>query len=225
MGQKVHPYILRIRFGKEWKSRWFTQKRREFAAFLEEDIKIRKLIKDFYPQGSIAQIIIDRVSSESVRIRIRTSRPGVIIGRRGQGIERIKSDIQSLVKREVIIDIEEVTEPEKEAQLIAEIIAFQIVKRVNYRRAMKKAIANALAAGIEGIKIRCSGRLQGAEIARSEVYKQGKVPLQTFRSDIDYGYAIAKTTYGTIGVKVWAYRGEKPLGYYLKDTGEDEEKK
>jgi len=215
MGQKVHPYILRIGFGKDWLSRWFSPSRREFAAFLEEDVRIRGYIKKSYTGGSVATIVIERVSLGFVRIRIRTSRPGVIIGRRGQDIERVKSELNRLTKKEIIIDVEEVTEPALEAQLVAEMIGFQLIRRVNFRRAMKKAIQQAVSAGGEGIKIKCSGRLGGVEIARKESYKYGKVPLQTFRADIDYGFYIAKTTYGTIGVKVWIYKGEKRLGHYL----------
>ncbi len=216
MGQKVHPYILRIGFGKDWLSKWFIARKREFAQFLDEDIRIRELIKKNYPFGSIANILIERVSQNLIRIRIRTSRPGVIIGRRGQDIERLKQEIAEFTQKEVIIDVEEIENPYLEAQLVSEIIAFQITKRVNFRRAMKRAIQQAVNLGCEGIKIRCSGRLGGVEIARSEVYKYGKIPLQTFRYDIDYGFSIAKTTYGTIGVKVWIYKGEKNLGAYLK---------
>ena len=215
MGQKVHPYILRIGFGKDWLSRWFTPKRREFAEFLEEDMRIREHIKKSYSRGSVATIVIERVSLSIIRIRIRTSRPGVIIGRRGQDIERVKSELNKLTKKEIIIDVEEVTEPALEAQLVAEMIGFQLIRRVHFRRAMKKAIQQAVSSGGEGIKIKCSGRLGGVEIARKESYKYGKVPLQTFRADIDYGFYIAKTTYGTIGIKVWIYKGEKRLGHYL----------
>lgn len=215
MGQKVHPYVLRIGFGKDWGSRWFSLRRREYADFLEEDIKIRKFIKESYPGGSIAAVIIERVSPTFIRIRVRTSRPGIIIGRRGQDIERVKQELTKLTNKEVVIDVEEVTEPALEAQLVAELIAFQIIKRVNFRRAMKKAIQQATALGCEGLKIRCSGRLGGLEIARSEVYKYGKVPLQTFRADIDFGFYEALTTYGKIGIKVWMYKGEKNLGHYL----------
>ncbi len=215
MGQKVHPYILRIGFGKDWLSRWFTPKRREFAEFLEEDLRIREHIKKSYSRGSVATIVVERVSLSIIRIRIRTSRPGVIIGRRGQDIERVKSELNKLTKKEIIIDVEEVTEPALEAQLVAEMIGFQLIRRVHFRRAMKKAIQQAVSSGGEGIKIKCSGRLGGVEIARKESYKHGKVPLQTFRADIDYGFYIAKTTYGTIGIKVWIYKGEKRLGHYL----------
>ena len=215
MGQKVHPYILRIGFGKDWLSRWFTPKKKEFADFLEEDLKIRGHIKKSYSRGSVATIVIERVSLGIVRIRIRTSRPGVIIGRRGQDIERVKAELNKLTKKEIIIDVEEVTEPALEAQLVAEMIGFQLIRRVHFRRAIKKAIQQAVSSGGEGIKIKCSGRLGGVEIARKESYKHGKVPLQTFRADIDYGFYIARTTYGTIGIKVWIYKGEKRLGHYL----------
>ena len=215
MGQKVHPYILRIGFGKDWLSRWFTPKKKEFADFLEEDLKIRGHIKKSYSRGSVATIVIERVSLGIVRIRIRTSRPGVIIGRRGQDIERVKAELNKLTKKEIIIDVEEVTEPALEAQLVAEMIGFQLIRRVHFRRAMKKAIQQAVSSGGEGIKIKCSGRLGGVEIARKESYKHGKVPLQTFRADIDYGFYIARTTYGAIGIKVWIYKGEKRLGHYL----------
>lgn len=222
MGQKVHPYILRIGFGKDWLSHWFSSRKREYANFLEEDIKIREHIKSSYSHGSIATIVIERVSLEVIRVRIRTSRPGVIIGRRGQDIERIKRALSDLVKREIVIDVEEVLEPALEAQLVAEMIGFQLIKRVNFRRAMKRAMQQATSVGGEGMKIRCSGRLGGVEIARQETYKYGKIPLQTFRADIDYGFYIAKTTYGTIGVKVWIYKGQKNLGSYLiSDEGQE----
>lgn len=224
MGQKVHPYILRIGFGKTWQSRWFAVKRSEYADFLEEDLRIRDLIKKNYPLGSISNIIIERVSLTLIRIRVRTSRPGVIIGRRGQDIEKIKRGISSLTQKEIIVDVEEVVDPSVDAQLVAELIAFQLLKRVNFRRAMKRTIQQALAAGCEGIKIRCSGRLGGVEIARSESYKQGKVPLQTFRADIDYGFTVAKTPYGTIGVKTWIYKGVKNLGHYMLQPESSENK-
>ena len=215
MGQKVHPYILRIGFGKDWLSRWFTVNKREYANFLEEDVKIRKIVKSSYPTGSVSIIIIERVSMGVIRVKIRTSRPGVIIGRRGQDIERVKKILFELVKKEIYIDVEEVKDASKDAQLVAEQIGFQLKRRVHFRRAMKKAIQQATNRGAEGIKIRCSGRLGGVEIARKETYKEGKVPLQTFRADIDYGFFMANTTYGVIGVKVWIYKGIKNLGDYL----------
>jgi len=225
MGQKVHPYVLRIGFGKDWLSRWFTSKKSEYADFLEEDLAIRKRVKDSYPKGSIAAIVIERISGGLVRIRIRTSRPGVIIGRRGQDIERVKQELGKLTKKEVIVDVEEVLEPALEAQLVAELIGFQLIRRVNFRRAMKRAIQQATSLGGEGIKIKCSGRLGGVEIARVESYKYGKVPLQTFRADIDYGFYTAQTTYGAIGIKVWIYKGEKNLGSYLITEEEKKELK
>lgn len=225
MGQKVHPYILRIGFGKDWGSRWFSLKKREYADFLEEDLTIRESIKRNYPVGSIAASVIERVSPMLIRIRIKTSRPGVVIGRGGRDIERIKQDISHLTKKEIIIDVEEISDPALEAQLVAEQIGFQLLKRVNFRRAMKRAIQQATSLGCEGIKMRCSGRLGGVEISRSEVYKYGKIPLQTFRADIDYGFYVAQTTYGSIGVKVWMYKGEKRLGdYMIKPSAKGEEK-
>ena len=222
MGQKVHPYILRIGFGKDWQSKWFSDRKRDYAQFLDEDLKARKIVKDFYTLGSIASISVERASPTLLRLQIRTSRPGVIIGRRGQDIERLKSKLTAAIKKEVMIDVVEVSDPSVEAQLVAELIAFQMIKRVNFRRAMKKAIQQAVSLGCEGLKVRSSGRLGGVEIARSEKYKYGKVPLHTFRADIDYGFSVAKTTYGTIGVKAWIYKGQKMLGSYLaKDTQEE----
>ncbi|MCF7873131.1 MAG: 30S ribosomal protein S3 [Candidatus Omnitrophica bacterium] len=215
MGQKVHPYVLRIGFGKSWLSRWFSPKKGEYADFLEEDLAIRKKIKESYALGSIATIDIERVSSGGIRIKVRTSRPGVIIGRRGQDIERVKKDLSDMTGKEIIIDVEEVSDQALEGQLVAELIAFQLIKRVKFRRAMKKALQQAQSSLGEGIKVQCSGRLGGVELARSESYKYGKIPLHTFRTDIDYGFAVAKTTYGTIGVKVWVYKGQKQLGDYL----------
>lgn len=225
MGQKVHPYVLRIGFGKSWKSLWFSGRKRAFANSLEEDIKIKKLIRSSYPKGSISAIIVERVSTDAIRIKIRTSRPGVIIGRRGKDIERIKAEIQEKSGKEVFIDVQEVSNSSLEAQLVAEMIAFQMEKRVYFRRAMKRALSKSIQDGCQGMKIRCSGRLGGLELARSEVYKYGKIPLQTFRSNVDYAYTIARTTYGSIGVKVWIYRGEAWPGSYLNQPQESEEKK
>ncbi len=225
MGQKVHPYILRIGFAKDWLSCWFSARKNEYAQLLEEDYRFRSKIKETYPYGSISQIALERVSNNFVRIKIRTSRPGIIIGRRGQDIERLKQVLSEMSKKEVAIDVEEVVEPALEAQLVAELIAFQITKRVNYRRAIKRALQQAQALGCEGMKIRISGRLEGAEISRSEIYRYGKVPLQTFSADIDYGFGLAKTTYGTIGIKVWIYKGKKPLGSYLKAKTEEKVKR
>lgn len=225
MGQKVHPYILRIGFGKDWLSRWFTNSKREFAQNLEEDIKIRNIVKKSYPLGFISSIIIERISSY-IKVTIYTSHPGMVIGRRGQERDKVRSEIEKATGKKVRLDTKEVLEPSLDAQLVAEMICFQIIKRVNYRKAVKRALQQAQSLGCEGMKIRVGGRLEGAEIARSEIYKYGKVPLQTFRSDIDYGFSVAKTTYGTIGVKVWIYKGEKYPGDYLKYiTGEEKRDK
>ncbi|MEW6171130.1 MAG: 30S ribosomal protein S3 [Candidatus Omnitrophota bacterium] len=206
MGQKVNPLILRIGFIKNWNSIWFAKKK-DYAKFIEEDFKIRKFIKARFKQAAVAKIVIERVS-DRVKIKIHSARPGIIIGRHGQDIERLREDLNSLVKREISIDIEEVTEPFLEASLIAENIAFQLEKRVAFRRAMKRAMEQAMSSGAKGIKISCGGRLGGAEIARTENARQGKVPLQTLRADIDFHIAEALTTFGLIGVKVWLYRGD-----------------
>lgn len=206
MGQKVNPLILRIGFIKNWNSIWFAKKK-DYAKFIEEDFKIRKFIKARFKQAAVAKIVIERVS-DRVKIKIHSARPGIIIGRHGQDIERLREDLNSLVKREISIDIEEVTEPFLEVSLIAENIAFQLEKRVAFRRAMKRAMEQAMSSGAKGIKISCGGRLGGAEIARTENARQGKVPLQTLRADIDFHIAEALTTFGLIGVKVWLYRGD-----------------
>ena len=206
MGQKVHPYIQRVGIHKSWFSQWFT-KGREFKKFIEEDIKIRKHIKEKFFQAAISKILIERLV-DKIRIRIKTARPGMIIGRGGREIEFLREDLNSLTKREVIIDIEEIENPYLDAQLIAESISLQLEKRIAYRRAMKRAIEQAIDSGAKGIKITCSGRLAGAEMCRAETYKQGKIPLQTLRADIDYGFSQASTAYGYIGVKVWLYKGD-----------------
>jgi len=206
MGQKCSPLILRIGFIKNWNSLWFA-KYKDIPRFIEEDYKIRKFIKGNFKHAAIANIIIERLA-ERVRIRISSARPGIIIGRHGADIERLREELNSMVKREVSIDIEEVKEPSLDAQLVAENVALQLEKRVAFRRAMKRSISQAVSAGAQGIKVSCAGRLGGAEMSRRETYKQGKVPLSTFRADIQYGFAEALTTYGLIGVKVWIYKGE-----------------
>ena len=206
MGQKVHPYSFRLGFIKTWKSRWFA-KQKDYADLLLEDFKIRKFIKKQYASAAVSYTEIER-ASDSVRVIIHSARPGIIIGRRGADIDRLRDDLSSLTNKDIFIDIKEIKDPQIEAQLIAENIAFQLEKRVAFRRAMKKAVQMAMQHGAEGIKIRCSGRLGGHEIARSEVYKEGKVPLQTLRADIDYGQVTAICSYGTIGIKVWIYKGE-----------------
>lgn len=205
MGQKTHPYGLRLGYIKPWKAKWFS--RRGLDALLHEDLKLRDYIKKKLGFAGISNIEIER-SSRRVRVRIHTARPGVIIGRRGQEIDKIKEDLSSLSKSELFVDIKEVKSPQTDAQLIAENIAMQLEKRIGFRRAMKKAIQTAMAKGALGIKLCCKGRLGGAEIAREEKYHEGKIPLSTFRADVDYGFAEAFTTYGTIGCKVWVYKGD-----------------
>ena len=205
MGQKVHPIGLRLGINRTWNSRWFAGS--EFASLVIEDNEIRRFLKKRLYQASVSQIEIERAANK-VRLRIYTSRPGIIIGKRGAEIENLKKEIESKIKREVFIDIKEVRRPELEAQLVAENIAIQLVRRVAFRRAMKKAVNSAMRFGAKGIKISCSGRLGGAEMARREWYREGRVPLHTLRADIDYGFTEAFTTYGAIGVKVTIFRGE-----------------
>jgi len=205
LGQKVHPYGLRIGYIKPWKARWFAK--RDAGTVLMEDLKIRAYLKKKLAIAGISSIEIDRASNR-VRIRIFAAKPGVIIGRRGQEIDKIKEDLAALTKSEVFLDIKEVKMPQIDAQLVAENIVLQLEKRIGFRRAMKKAIQLAMQKGALGIKVQCKGRLGGAEIAREEKYHEGKVPLSTFRADIDYGFAEAFTTYGTIGCKTWIYKGD-----------------
>lgn len=206
MGQKVHPYGLRIGIIKGWKSQWFADKK-AYTSYLLEDVKIRKYIQKRLSQAAVSDIEIERASN-NIRIKIHSARPGVIIGRRGAEIDKLKEELQNMTQKEIAIDILEVKDPALSAQLVAENIAFQIEKRIPFRRAMKRAVQTAMSNGAAGIKIMCSGRLGGAEIARREGYKEGKVPLHTLRADVDYGFDEALTTYGLIGVKVWIYKGE-----------------
>ncbi|NQS99438.1 MAG: 30S ribosomal protein S3 [Candidatus Omnitrophica bacterium] len=206
MGQKAHPYGLRLGFIKGWKSSWFAKKKL-FPQLLREDISIRQHIKANFHNAGIASIDIERAQGRA-RIILHTSRPGVIIGRRGADIDRLKDSLQDITGKQIFIDIKEIKRPEIEAQLVAENVAFQLERRIAFRRAMKKALQTAMNAGAGGIKIACAGRLGGAEMSRKEKYRQGKIPLQTFRADIDYGFAEARTTYGAIGVKVWVYKGD-----------------
>lgn len=205
MGQKVHPYGLRVGYIKPWKARWFAK--RDAGVVLQEDLKIRKYLKEKLSFAGISAIEIDRASNR-MRVRIFAAKPGVIIGRRGQEIDKIKEDLAALTKNEVFLDIKEVKMPQIDAQLVAENMALQLEKRIGFRRAMKKAVQLAMQKGALGIKVKCKGRLGGAEIAREEKYHEGKVPLGTFRADIDYGFAEAFTTYGTIGCKAWIYKGD-----------------
>jgi small subunit ribosomal protein S3 len=206
VGQKVSPIILRIGFIKNWQSNWFSGKK-DFPGFIQEDYKIRNYIKTKFAQAAIARIGIDRLINQ-IRIRIASARPGLIIGRHGADIEKLREDLKNITNRELAVDIEEIKNPAMEAQLVAENISFQLVKRIAFRRAIKRAIEQTINAGAQGIKVVCSGRLGGAEMSRQESYKQGKLPLSTFRADIDYGFAEAQTTYGKIGVKVWVYKGD-----------------
>ena len=206
MGQKVHPYSFRLGYIRDWSSRWFARKK-DFGRLLVEDAKIRVHIKKNLMQAAVSKIEIERASNR-VRIIIHRGRPGVIIGRKGAEIDRLRDDLREIVDKELQIDIKEVKEPAISAQLVAENIAFQMEKRVGFRRSMKKAVQQAMTTGAQGIKIRCAGRLDGAEIARAEKYMEGKVPLQTIKADIDYGFSEAHTVYGLIGVKVWIYLGE-----------------
>lgn len=206
MGQKVNPYILRIGILRTWQSMWFARSK-DYPRFINEDYRIRKYIKGKFKHAAISKIIIERLA-EKVKIRILTARPGIIIGRHGADIERLREDINNIVKNEVSIDIEEIKEPMWDAQLVAENVALQLEKRIGFRRAIKRAIEQSMSSGAKGIKISCSGRLGGAEMSRTETYKQGKIPLSTFRADIDYALAESLTTYGLIGIKVWIYKGE-----------------
>ncbi len=205
MGQKAHPYGLRLGYIKPWKSRWFAGK--TFGTLLHEDLKIRKFIKEKLYFAGINVIEIER-SGGRVRVRIHTARPGVIIGRRGQEIDKIKEGLAQLTKNEVFLEIKEVKNPHTDAQLVAENMAMQLEKRVGFRKVLKKSVQMAMTKGALGIKVLVKGRLGGAEIARDEGYREGKVPLSTFRADIDYGFAEAFTTYGTIGCKAWIYKGD-----------------
>src|ERR1017187_1407873 len=205
MGQKVHPYGFRLGFNKPWRSRWFAKQ--DYAKLLQEDVELRATLRERLKSAGVSSIEVDRPGNK-LRVTIRTSRPGIIIGRKGAEIEKLKQDMAKKTKREVFIDIQEVHKPELDAQLVAENIALQLEKRVAFRRAMRKAVDSALRFGCKGIKVRVSGRLNGAEIARSEWYLQGQLPLHTLRADIDYGFTEAHTTYGVIGIKCWLYKGE-----------------
>ena len=205
MGQKVHPYGFRLGVTKTWRSRWFAKQ--DYAKLLREDLELKDSLRDRLKAAGVSSIEVDRPGNK-LRVTIRTSRPGIIIGRKGAEIEKLKQDLAKKTKREVFIDIQEVHKPELDAQLVAESIALQLEKRVAFRRAMRKAVDSALRFGCKGIKVRVSGRLNGAEIARSEWYLQGQLPLHTLRADIDYGFAQAYTTYGVIGIKCWTYKGE-----------------
>jgi small subunit ribosomal protein S3 len=206
LGQKVNPVGLRLGIVKTWESRWYAD-RRKYADYIFEDHKIRRFLKRKLHHAGISRIEIER-SSNRVRLRIFTARPGIVIGKKGAEIAALKKEIEKLIPGDVLIDIQEVRKPEIDAQLVAENIASQIERRVAFRRAMKRGIQSAMRFGAQGIKVICSGRLGGAEMARCEQYREGRVPLHTLRADIDYGFTEARTTYGTVGVKVFIFKGE-----------------
>ncbi len=205
MGQKVHPYGLRIGIIKPWLSKWYQEK--SYAQWLHEDIAIRRLIKKKVGHASISEIEIERAANKC-KVIIRSSRPGIIIGKRGAGVENLRKEVQRITVNQVFIEIQEVRKAETNAQLVAENIATQLERRVAFRRAMKKALGTAMKFGAKGVRIECGGRLGGAEMSRREKYRAGRVPLHTLRADIDYGFAVARTTYGVIGVKTWIFKGE-----------------
>lgn len=205
MGQKTHPYGFRLGITKTWRSRWFAKA--DYSRLLQEDQNLKESLQKRLKAAGLSSIEVDRPGNK-LRITIRTSRPGIVIGRKGAEIEKLKADLAKNTKRDVFIDIQEVLKPELDAQLVSESIALQLEKRVAFRRAMRKAVDSALRFGCKGIKVRVAGRLNGAEIARSEWYLQGRLPLHTLRADIDYGFTEAHTTYGVIGVKCWIYKGE-----------------
>jgi small subunit ribosomal protein S3 len=205
VGQKTHPTGFRLGVVKTWSSKWYAK--RDFTKYLHEDLQLRKYIKAKLHHAGIAKIDIERAANK-VRITICTARPGIIIGKKGSEIEKLKGELQNMTDKEVYINITEVQRPETDSQLIAENVCLQLERRIAFRRAMKKAVTSALKCGAQGIKITCAGRLGGAEIARTEWYREGRVPLHTLRADIDYGFAEAKTTYGLIGVKVLVFHGE-----------------
>ena len=219
MGQKVHPYGFRLGVTKTWRSRWFAKQ--DYAKLLLEDLELKETLRERLKNAGVSSVEVDRPGNK-LKVIIRTSRPGIIIGRKGAEIEKLKQDLAKKTKRDVFIDIQEVHKPELDAQLVAESIALQLEKRVAFRRAMRKAVDSALRFGCKGIKVRVSGRLNGAEIARSEWYLQGQLPLHTLRADIDYGFAEAYTTYGVIGIKVWVYKGEVPTDGFTRRSRSDE---
>ncbi|HBH61941.1 MAG TPA: 30S ribosomal protein S3 [Nitrospiraceae bacterium] len=205
MGQKTHPIGVRLGIIKTWNSKWFAKK--NYSDLLFEDLTIQKYIKANLFHAGVPKVEIER-TGQKIRATIHTARPGIIIGKKGAEVEKLKKELEGITGKEMSIDIKEIRKPELDAQLVAENIALQLEKRIAFRRAMKKAVASAMRFGALGIKVACGGRLAGAEIARSEWYREGRVPLHTFRSDIDYGTAEARTTYGRIGVKVWVYKGD-----------------
>src|SRR5438067_9570595 len=206
MGQKINPIGLRLGINRTWDSRWFAGKN-EYGKLLHEDVKIREVLHKELKQAAVARIVIER-PHKKCRVTIHSARPGVVIGKKGADIEKLKNDVQRFTADEVHLNIVEIRKPEIDAKLVAENIAQQLERRVAFRRVMKRAVQSAMRLGAQGIRINCGGRLGGAEIARMEWYREGRVPLHTLRADVDYGVATAKTTYGTCGVKVWVFKGE-----------------
>jgi small subunit ribosomal protein S3 len=221
VGQKTHPVGFRLGFNKTWSSRWFS-KGADYSRLIHEDLKMKKAIKDKYFHAGISEIVVERVGPK-VRVIISTARPGIIIGRGGKEIESLKNFLEGIAQKEVYVDIREVDKPELNSLLVGEGIAVQLEKRIAYRRAMRKAVESALRMGAKGIKVMCSGRLGGVEIARSEWYLKGRLPLQTLKADIDYALTQAFTTYGQIGIKVWIYRGDVDKSKMTSQTTEVEE--
>jgi small subunit ribosomal protein S3 len=205
MGQKVHPKGFRLGVIEQWDSKWFA--RRDYAQLLHEDLRMRKFLKERLYHAGVSKVEIERAANKA-KINIYTARPGIVIGKKGAEIEKLKSELAKLTKRESFINIHEVRRPDVDGQLVAENVALQLERRVAFRRAMKEAVGRAMRMGAQGVKVRCAGRLGGAEIARTEWYREGRVPLHTLRADISYGLAEAKTTYGIIGIKAWIFRGE-----------------
>jgi len=224
MGHKVHPTGIRLGIAKDWNSKWYANKR-EYAGYLTADLKVREMLRTRLAQAGISRIQIER-PAKTARVTIHTARPGVVIGKKGEDIERLRKDVSTLMGVPAHINVSEVRKPELDAQLVAESITQQLERRIMFRRAMKRAVGNAMRLGALGIKVNVAGRLNGAEIARSEWYREGRVPLHTLRADVDYGFAEAKTTYGIIGCKVWIYKGEVfDLHAAQQDAGKAEQQR
>ena len=224
MGHKVHPTGIRLGIAKDWNSKWYANKR-EYAGYLTADLKVREMLRERLAQAGISRIQIER-PAKTARVTIHTARPGVVIGKKGEDIERLRTDVSTLMGVPAHINVSEVRKPELDAQLVAESITQQLERRIMFRRAMKRAVGNAMRLGALGIKVNVAGRLNGAEIARSEWYREGRVPLHTLRADVDYGFAEAKTTYGIIGCKVWIYKGEVfDLHAAQQDAGKAEQQR
>jgi len=221
VGQKTHPYGFRLGYNKAWSSKWFSSGE-EYRNFMHQDLEMKKIVKDQYSHAGISEVNIERIGPK-IRVIVFTARPGIVIGRGGREIENLKNSLQEITKKEIYIDIREVEKPELNAILVAQGIAVQLEKRIAYRRAMRRAVNTALKMGAKGIKVMCSGRLGGVEIARSEWYLRGQLKLQTLRADIDYGFTEANTNYGNIGIKVWVYNEDKEKEKMTSRTDEIEE--